>query len=482
MPRRRSTDVVASVITPVATRVVATVIAPAVVVSAVVLAAPAVAATARTTALPAPVPAIVLSVPSGTVGTSVAVTGSGFAVRKAGTLTAGSASARFTTTATGAFTSRIVIPKGSLSTIRITASVGTKKAYASFTVTKAAPTPSPTPKPSPSPTPKPFPTPSPAPGTGSRTPAPAPTPTPAPAPTAAPVAPPAAGPGISSARLRLGLSTPGGLAANAELDEASALLGESPSIVMNHVDFTHPAPIAGIASVAARGAEALVTWEPWKGGAGATQPAYANARILAGDHDAYIRSWGADLARYGKPVQLRFAHEMNGNWYPWSDGVNGNAPGSAAAAWKHVHDLVVAQGATNVRWVWSPNVPYPGSTDLASLYPGAEYVDVVALDGYNWGSAAPGQRWTEPAALFGPGLDRLRALAPGKPLLIAEVASSEVGGSKAAWTRDLVAYLHAQPDVIGFVWFDFQKEQDWRIDSTAASAAALRDALALRRR
>jgi beta-mannanase len=130
--------------------------------------------------------------------------------------------------------------------------------------------------------------------------------------------------------------------------------------------------------------------------------------------------------------------------------------------------------------VWSPNVPYPGSTDLASLYPGADSVDVVALDGYNWGSA-PGQHWTEPAALFGPGIDRLRGIAPGKPVIVGEVASSEVGGSKSAWNRDLVAYLQAQPDVLGFVWFDFQKEADWRIDSTAASATSLRDALALRR-
>ncbi|WP_316313565.1 glycoside hydrolase family 26 protein [Clavibacter michiganensis] len=246
------------------------------------------------------------------------------------------------------------------------------------------------------------------------------------------------------------------------------------------LDFTHPAPISGLQSVAARGADSLITWEPWQGGAGVDQAAYTNARIIAGDQDAYIRSWGSDLAKYGKTVYLRYGHEMNGNWYPWSDGVNGNASGSYVQAWKHVHDLVVAQGATNVKWVWSPNVPYPGSTDLASLYPGADQVDVVALDGYNWGAVA-GQRWTAPADLFGPGIAQLRAVAPGKPLIIGEVASSETGGSKAAWDKDLVAYLQAQPDVLGFVWFDFQKEADWRIDSSAASATALREALALRR-
>lgn len=74
---------------------------------------------------------------------------------------------------------------------------------------------------------------------------------------------------------------------------------------------------------------------------------------------------------------------MNGNWYPWSDGVNGNASGSYVQAWKHVHDLVVAQSHEREVGV-EPERAVPGSTDLASLYPGADQVDVVALDGYNW--------------------------------------------------------------------------------------------------
>jgi beta-mannanase len=147
-----------------------------------------------------------------------------------------------------------------------------------------------------------------------------------------------------------------------------------------------------------------------------------------------------------------------------------------------VHDLVEAQGATNVRWVWTPNVPYAGSVDMAGLYPGSDVVDVVGLDGYNWGTSSAWSTWTAPSALFGEGLRQVRAVAPNKPVLIAETASTEVGGSKSAWARDLVAYLHAQPDVMGVVWFDFQKEQDWRIASSTASADAFRDALALRRR
>ncbi|PPF60509.1 beta-mannanase [Clavibacter michiganensis] len=297
-----------------------------------------------------------------------------------------------------------------------------------------------------------------------------------PAPTAASAAPP-----VSDARLRFGVATPGGPTDGSELDAVAALVGESPSIVLSYADFTQAPPIAALDSVAARGAETLLTWEPWKAGAGADQPAFTNASIAAGDHDAHIHDWGAALATWGGPAYLRYAHEMNGDWYPWAEGVNGNATGSYAAAWKHVHDVVVAQGATNVKWVWTPNVPYTGSTDLAGLYPGDAYVDVVGLDGYNWGTGVAGHAWTSPADLFGPGLAQLRGIAPAKPVVIAETASSEIGGSKAEWDTDLVAFLQAQPDVVAFVWFDMDKEADWRIGSSASSATAIRDALAARR-
>ncbi|MFT2708086.1 glycoside hydrolase family 26 protein [Clavibacter zhangzhiyongii] len=290
-----------------------------------------------------------------------------------------------------------------------------------------------------------------------------------------------AAPTVSDARLRFGVATPGGPTAGGELDQVAAQVGESPSIVLSYADFSQAPPIAALDAVAARGAESLLTWEPWRAGGGRDQPTFSNASIAAGDHDAYLRAWGSQLAAWGGPVSLRYAHEMNGDWYPWAEGVNGNAPGSYAAAWQHVHDVVVAEGATNVRWVWTPNVPYAGSTALAGLYPGDAYVDVVGLDGYNWGTGVAGFAWVSPADLFGPGIARLRAIAPGKPIVIAETASSEIGGSKAAWDRDLVAFLQAQPDVAAFVWFDMDKEADWRIGSSESSATAFRDALAARR-
>lgn len=287
-------------------------------------------------------------------------------------------------------------------------------------------------------------------------------------------------PPIKPAHLRFGLATPGGPQSNVELDAAANLLGESPSIVMSYKDFSQSAPISDLNSVDARGAISLVTWEPWLWGGGVTQPSFASARIIAGDFDSYIRQWGQALASWGKPVYLRYAHEMNGDWYPWADGVNGNQAGDYANAFRHVHDILASTGASNVNWVWSPNVPYSGSTSLGSLYPGASYVDTVALDGYNWGTSASWSSWTSPRTLFSSGLTQLRLIGPGKQIIVAETASAEAGGSKAQWNTDLVTFLFGQSDITGFIWFDYKKETNWRIDSSSTSSSALAKALAKR--
>ncbi|HET8958699.1 MAG TPA: glycosyl hydrolase, partial [Microcella sp.] len=187
-----------------------------------------------------------------------------------------------------------------------------------------------------------------------RKPKPSPTPTASPSPTPTPTPTPTPSDPPANVPLRFGVSTPQGPLVSSEIAAVAATIGEQPSIELWYEDFRQPLSAAKLAAVDARGATPLITWEPWVWGGGATQTAYRSSRIAAGAHDAQIRQWGQALAAWGKPVMVRYGHEMNGDWYPWADGVNGNKPGDYVAAWRHVHTLVTAQGASNVRWVWSP--------------------------------------------------------------------------------------------------------------------------------
>jgi beta-mannanase len=284
---------------------------------------------------------------------------------------------------------------------------------------------------------------------------------------------------VFPARLQYGVVAPGGPTAEQELDALTQMAGEAPAIISSFYDFAQEVPWAGLNAAAARNAISLITWEPWRWGASDESP-YALSRIARGDFDPYVTSWARALKTRGHPVMLRFAHEMNLSAYPWSEGVNGNSAGQYIQAWRHVHDVFTRVGAANVSWVWSPNVPRRGSPAFHTIYPGPAYVDFVALDGYNFGTTATWSHWTSPDALFAQGLKQLRDVAPRKPILITETASAEQGGSKPAWITSAISYLSAQSDVKAFIWFNRNKEVDWRIDSSAASAASFAQGLAKR--
>ncbi len=267
----------------------------------------------------------------------------------------------------------------------------------------------------------------------------------------------------------------------AQIDAFKNLVGATPAIVMWYEGWGSSAPSAfdpmSMNAVASRGAIPMVTWMPWDQTGGVDQPAFALRTIVAGSHDGYIRQWARDAAAWGKPMYLRFAHEMNGTWYPWSPGVNGNTSADYVAAWRHVHDIFQQEGATNVRWVWSPNIVGSGAGPFTDMYPGDAYVDWVALDGYNWGPTQPYSVWRSVADLFGYSYDVLTSITK-KPVMIAETASTEVGGNKADWiTQGLLTDVPARlPRVRAVIWFNENKEQDWRVDSSAASLSAFQQA------
>jgi len=229
------------------------------------------------------------------------------------------------------------------------------------------------------------------------------------------------------------------------------------------------------------GRTALITWEPWKlpraGKAKQDQPSFTLRRILGGDYDHYISSWAQQSKSAGIPYLLRPMHEMNGNWYPWCGSVNQNQPQDYIEVWRYLHGLFHELGATQISWVWSPYAEsFPPARDnvLSRYYPGDDYVDWVALDGYNWGTSMPWSRWQTFQEIFSSAYESITQIT-NKPLLIAETACAENGGSKSQWIRSGLETLgESFPRIAGLVWFNVRKECDWRIDSSRASLRAFR--------
>lgn len=233
-------------------------------------------------------------------------------------------------------------------------------------------------------------------------------------------------------------------------------------------------PSGPMESIREHGAIPVFSWASQSIPSQTSEPDFQLADTIAGRYDEFIRRFAEDARDWGHPFFLRFNWEMNGNWFPWMEGVNGNQPGESVAAWRHVHDIFAQVGADNVTWVWCPNVDPRGKLgDLASLYPGDEYVDWTGLDGYNWGPSRGG--WASFNDLYSSTYHAIAdSLAPDKPMMIGEMGSTEAGGSKAEWVAEALQAIPAEyPKVRGALWFDkFDDGMDWPIESSGAATEA----------
>jgi mannan endo-1,4-beta-mannosidase len=242
-----------------------------------------------------------------------------------------------------------------------------------------------------------------------------------------------------------------------------------------------------------RGMLPMMAWEPWdyrvdeaarKQGLAlreideirSDQPDYRLSRIARGGFDSYVRSWAEGIKSLGYPVAIRFAHEMNGDWYPWSESVNGNRAGDYVEAWRHVHDLFRAAGATNVTWVWSPNVQWDDAApELETLYPGDDYVDWLGLSGYYGTGYFSDYRSFDD--IFDATIEEVRTFSK-RPLVITETGAADDSGRKVEWIKETFRLLPRHKDIIGLIWFEVDKELDWRIASSRAAAAAFAQGVA----
>lgn len=258
----------------------------------------------------------------------------------------------------------------------------------------------------------------------------------------------------------------------------------------------------------------MLTWEPapTTGREDPDNPAnlaFNLPSIIDGQHDDYIRSYARGVRGVGMPIILRLAHEMNGDWYPWAEvqrkdrngdgtfspdedrSINGNRRGDYVRMWRHVHDIFEEEGANDLTvWLWAPNRVNNITTDaihqprISEYYPGDQYADWVGMSGYLRYSDR-----SDPPTFATTYYDTLRQLrqTTSRRIFLAEIAATELNGTKAQWIASLFQGLAANPDIIGFAWFslvvsamktDGVQTNDWRINSTGPARDALAQGLA----
>jgi Glycosyl hydrolase family 26 len=201
--------------------------------------------------------------------------------------------------------------------------------------------------------------------------------------------------------------------------------------------------------------------------------------VVDGSQDAAIKKWAQEAKAFGKPFLFAPWWEMNGGWYAW-----GRSP-NFIAAWRRFHDLVVGQGATNVTWTWVVNsIWFDPESDPSPYYPGDAYVDWTGLDSYNWGrNPAQPDKWLTPEQTISPTLEIIKEVAPTKPIAIIENASSEYGGNKTNYIREMLeTYLPHHPEIKAYLWFNWnfpkgEKRADWPIESSAPAQQQFRESI-----
>ena len=160
----------------------------------------------------------------------------------------------------------------------------------------------------------------------------------------------------------------------------------------------------------------------------------------------------------GVTVWLRYAHEMN---YYVTDGTYKGDAGAFVESWKNIYNAACKDN-DKVACFWSPNQAGNPASDLASWWPGEEFVDLVGIDCYPTKDDD-----TSSGALFDKlygGFYDAFSKPYGLPFAIGETGAN--AEKKEAWLKTLVGQKEKYPNYVSMSWFEYDKEADFRIVET----------------
>lgn len=250
------------------------------------------------------------------------------------------------------------------------------------------------------------------------------------------------------------------------IEEFKNTFGKKPFLVSIYVDWQKFVPQSVIQAVYSQGCLLVVSWEPWFL---PSQKGFDFQEIVSGKWDFYISEFARQVAAINNTLFIRFAHEMNGNWYPWSGSKIGRE--LYVAMYRHIKDVFLKEGVTNTKWIFSINsedVPRRGNQFML-YYPGDEYVDFVGIDGYNWGRRSFKQIFSQK---YQEALKRTH-----KPVLITEFSSASYSTDKALWIKHALSEIKKRSQIKGFILFNVDKEADWRFSPGSSGLKELKNQL-----
>jgi cellulose synthase/poly-beta-1,6-N-acetylglucosamine synthase-like glycosyltransferase/beta-mannanase len=221
-------------------------------------------------------------------------------------------------------------------------------------------------------------------------------------------------------------------------------------------------PVGTLDSIYRQGSLPMITWEPWQtlfDGPG--RPATAEKerkifqRIVRGNYDSFLDRSCKALKALARPVFLRFAHEADNPFYPWSP-TGGNTPLEFTDAWKYVHDYFSSRNVFNVIWVWNPWQ----ATAVDDYFPGAAYVDWIGVTILNYGRKNPDSTWYAMHELYDP-FHKKALFRSGLPVMIAEMGSLASEGRQLQWFREAFnAVKTGYPEIKGLVFFNTSSDKN----------------------
>jgi hypothetical protein len=203
--------------------------------------------------------------------------------------------------------------------------------------------------------------------------------------------------------------------------------------------------------------------------------------VAQGTLDEAIRQWASIFAQWSqggtKRAFIAPLQEMNANWVSY-----GLDPENYKAAYTRIQRIFAEEGVAEeaVLWVFAPNGWSEPGQEFEKYYPGDEVVDVVGFSAFNFGACvASGEGWDTYEEAIEPYMERMEAMAPGKPIFLAQTGTVEQGGDRGEWLKDTFQKLSEETNFRGLIYFNVSKPEagapscnpvDWRVYNPEAGS------------